>query len=184
MPQRQTMTTAQYLSTPETLVPTELIYGRLRVADSPMPRHQAVVLDLSLALAAHVREGRLGEIWIAPLDVILDAARALIVQPDLFFISNERNHILSDRVRGAPDLVIEVLSPWPRIGKLGERIVWFAEYGVRECWLVHQLERRLEVLNFGDNNVIERVSFDERTPIRSRVLPDFSRTLASMLRWG
>jgi Uma2 family endonuclease len=184
MSEEQMMTTAEYLRTPESLVPTELIYGKLRVAESPLPRHQAVVLDVSLALVAHVRDRALGQIWISPLDVILDAERALIVQPDLFFISNERSHILTDRVRGAPDLVVEVLSPNPRIGKLGERIGWFQEYGVRECWLFHQLEGRVEVLNFTGSNVIERASFDERTLIRSRVLPDFDRTLGSMLRWA
>jgi Uma2 family endonuclease len=181
--QEQTMTTAEYLRTPESLMPTELIYGTLRVAESPLPRHQAVVLDLAMALTPHVQERRLGQIWISPLDVILDAERALIIQPDLFFISNERSYILLDRVRGAPDLIVEVLSPHPRIGKLGERIGWFQEYGVKECWLIHQLEYRVEVLNFVGTNVIERASFDNRTPIRSRVLPEFDRTLGSMLRW-
>ncbi len=183
MPREQKMTTAEYLRTPESLVPTELIYGQLRVAESPLPRHQAVVLDLAMALTPHVRERTLRQVWIAPLDVILDAERALIVQPDLFFISNERSYILTDRVRGAPDLVIEVLSPHPRVGKLGERIGWFQEYGVKECWLIHQLEYRVEVLNFAGTNVIERASFDHRAPIRSRVLPEFDRTLGSIVRW-
>ena len=178
------MTTEEYLNTPETLVPTELIYGVLRVADSPFAPHQAVVLDLMLAMVQHVRENNLGEMWVSPLDVILDAARHLIVQPDLFFIAKERSHIVTDRVRGAPDLVVEVLSPHPRIGKLGERLAWFAEYGVRECWLVHQLERRIEVVAFGEGAVSSSVSFDERTPIRSAVLPGFDRTLGSMLRWN
>lgn len=151
------MTTVEYLRTPESLVPTELIYGKLRVADTPLPRHQRVVRDLCFALVEHAEQKR-------------------------FFISNERRHILVDRVRGAPDLVVEVLSPHPRIGKLGERIGWFQEYGVKECWLIHQLEDRVEVLNFTGTNVIERASFDNKTPIRSRVLPGFDRTLASMLR--
>ena len=171
------MTTAEYLRTPESLVPTELIYGKLRVAESPLPRHQAVVLDIAMALVAHVREMQLGSVWISPLDVILDAERALIVQPDLFFISSGLDHILSDRVRGAPDLVVEVLSPTPRIGKLDERIGWFQEYGVKECWLIHQLEQRVEVLNFVGTNVIDRASFDGRTPLHSKVLPDFDGTL-------
>ena len=178
------MTTEEYLQTAETLKPTELIYGVLRVADSPLAPHQAAVLDLSLALVSHVRERRLGEIWISPFDVILDATRHLVVQPDLFFISNERSHILTDKVRGAPDLVVEVLSPHPRIGSLVERLDWFARYDVRECWLVHQLQSRMEVLNFGDGRVVQRESFDRKTPIRSRVLPDFNQTLESMLRWG
>jgi Uma2 family endonuclease len=183
MPHERRMTTAEYLRTPESLVPTELVDGNLRVADAPMPRHQRAVRDLCLALVDHAESRRLGEVWISPVDVILDAERALIVQPDLFFISNERSHILSDRVRGAPDLVVEVLSPNPRIGNLGERIGWFQEYGVKECWLIHQLEHRIEVLNFIGTNVIDRASLDNKTPIRSRVLPDFDRTLASMLRW-
>jgi Uma2 family endonuclease len=180
----QLMTTEEYLRTPETLAPTELVYGALRVADSPMPRHQAAVLDLGIAISAHVRDRLLGELWLAPLDVILDARRALIVQPDLFYISNERSYILSDRVRGAPDLVVEVLSPYPRIGRVDERIAWFAQYDVRECWLVHQTERRIEVLAFQGGLIAERASFDERTPLRSRVLPEFTHSPGSILRWG
>ena len=107
----------------------------------------------------------------------------LILQPDLLFISNARRHILTDRIRAAPDMVLEVLSPHPRIGRLDERIAWFAEYGVRECWLLHQAERRLEVLSFADGRVIGRASFDERTPIESVVLPDFTRSVGSILRW-
>ena len=81
-------------------------------------------------------------------------------------------------------MVLEVLSPHPRIGKLAERVGWFAEYGVRECWLLHQLERRLEVLSFAGGGAIGRTSFDERAPIESVVLPDFKRSLGSILSWG
>lgn len=55
---------------------------------------------------------------------------------------------MTDRVWGAPDLVVEVLSPQPRIGLLDERLEWFGRYGVRECWLVHQPEEEIEVLQF------------------------------------
>lgn len=178
------MTTNEYLQTPESLLPAELIDGVMRAADAPLPHHQRAVRDLCFGLVEHAETRHLGEVWISPLDVVLDAERALVLQPDLLFISNERSHILTDRVRGAPDLVVEVLSPNPRIGELGERIAWFAEYGVRECWLLYQSQRRVEVLNFDAPNVIARASFHERAPIRSRVLPDFDRTLASMLRWS
>lgn len=177
------MTTEEYFRTPETKQPTELIYGALRVADSPMPQHQAAVGDFFMALATHVRDRSLGDIWLSPLDIIFDARRALILQPDLFFVSQERRHILTDRMRGAPDMVMEVLSPDPRIGELNERLRWFAEYGVGECWLLHQFERRLEVVAFADGGMASRVSFDRRAPIRSSVLPEFRHTVDSILRW-
>ena len=93
------MTVEDYFTkTPETVKPVELVYGLLRAADSPSPRHQQIVLRLALALSAHVQQLKLGQIWVAPLDVVLDHQRALIVQPDLFFVSNERAAIVKDRV--------------------------------------------------------------------------------------
>ena len=180
----QLMTTREYLETPETLVPTELIYGVLRAADAPLAHHQRAVRDLCFALVEHAESRHLGEVLVSPLDVILDVERALVVQPDLLFISNERSHILTDRVYGAPDLVVEVLSPRPRIGELAERMSWFAEYGVRECWIVHESQRRVEVISFDGGKVTARTSFHEKAPIRSQVLPDFDRSLASILRWS
>jgi Uma2 family endonuclease len=122
--------------------------------------------------------------WVAPLDVVLNEREALIVQPDLMFISNEREWIVTDRVRGAPDLVIEVLSPNPpnpRIGQTDERIRWFAEYHVRECWLVHQERREVAVVEFADGRVSGRRVIRAGDPIQSRVLPEFQETLGDML---
>lgn len=178
------MTTKEYLETPETVLPQELIYGVIRAADAPLPRHQAAVADFFRALDAHVRERQLGEMWLSAIDVILDEARALVLQPDLLFISNERRGILTDRIRGAPDMVLEILSPHPRIGRLGERIGWFAEYGVRECWLLHQSERRLDILQFAERAISQRSSFGDDTAIQSAVLPDFHLTIGSILRWS
>ena len=177
------LTTDEYLSTPETLQPTEVIYGALRVADAPTVRHQQALCAFLVALALHVRERRLGTVLVSPLDIILDYTRALIVQPDLVFISQERRDILrQERVIGAPDMVLEVLSPHPRIGKLQERIDWFAEYGVREIWLLHQLEETFEILTVERRRVGGRRTFDYLTPIASDVLPDFGLTLEKILQ--
>ncbi len=175
------MTVDEYFSTPETVLPMELVFGTLRAADAPTPQHQSAVLALCLALDRHVRERRLGRIWIAPLDVVLDRRKSLIVQPDLMFISNERESVVTDRVWGAPDLVIEVLSPNPRIGQTDERVRWFAEYNVRECWLVHQNRREITVVEFADSRVSGRRVFRARDPIQSGVLPEFHETLGDLL---
>ena len=111
------MTTDEYFATPETVLPAELAYGVLRVADSPVVRHQRVVRDLTIALTAFARDRQLGEVLPAPMDVVLDRDAALVVQPDILFVSHDRDHIVTDRVHGAPDLVVEVLSPHPRIGR-------------------------------------------------------------------
>lgn len=177
------MTTADYLQTSETVRPQELVYGVLRAADAPLPVHQRAVLVLARVLDAHVRAHRLGEVWVSPLDVILDFDAALVVQPDLFFVSRDRAGIVTDRVRGAPDLVVEVLSPNPRIGYLEERVEWFARYGVRECWLLHQFERRLEVLGFDGGAVRRREILEADEPVRSAVLPRFTSTLDAMFGW-
>jgi Uma2 family endonuclease len=177
------MTTAEYLQTPETVVPHELIYGRLRAADSPFVPHQRLVAHLFRALDAHVRDLAVGEVFLSPMDVILDGPKALIVQPDLLFVSNAREEIVRDHVWGAPDLVVEVLSPHPRIGRLDERLGWFAEYGVRECWLVHQVDRRVEVLRFEAGRVTARTAFQRDESLVSSVLPLFRATMVGIAGW-
>jgi len=102
--------------------------------------------------------------------------RALIVQPDLIFIAKRNAWIVRDRVRGAPDLVIEVLSPNPRIGKTEERVTWFADYGVRECWLVHVDRRQITVITYAHRRIATRVTFGRRHSLSTSVFPDFTES--------
>jgi Uma2 family endonuclease len=180
-PAPRLMTVDEYFKTPETVKPMELIFGVLRVADSPSPRHQSAVAHLFRALDAHVRERQLGEMWLAPLDVVLHAKRALIVQPDLFFLSNNGMHLVRDRIYGPPELVIEVLSPHPRIGSTEERVKLFVEFGVRECWLVHQDDVSVTVIQCADRDVASRERYTRRQPIVSAVLPQFTATLDEIM---
>ena len=176
------MTVEEYFAyTPLTPKPMELVYGAVRVADSPKPRHQSAVAELFRALDAHVRSRKLGKMWLSPLDVVLNDRLALIVQPDLFFVSNRRAWIGGDRVRGAPDLMIEVLSPKPRIGKTSERVKWFRENGVRECWLVHQDERFITVIGFENYREVSRRAFEPYEAMVSDVLPEFTSSLDEIL---
>lgn len=178
------MTTKEYLASPESMQPQELAYGILHAADAPTPRHQAAVGDLYVALREHVRRLGLGQVWLSPIDVILDQPRALVVQPDLIFVSEARSHVVSDRVRGAPDLVVEVLSPNPRVGKVNEHVRWYAKYGVRECWIVHQWQRWIEVLGFEDGQIADGERFGDDERIRSAVLPAFDRSLTSIIGYA
>ena len=173
-PDGTVLTTAEYLQTAESMRVQELIFGTLRVADSPTVRHQNLLLELAVLMRVFVGQHKLGTVCIAPLDVVLDPARAVIMQPDLFFVSKQRQEILTDRVWGAPDLVVEVMSPNPRIGQLQDRLDYFAHYGVRECWLFHQLARTIEVLELNRYGVQSRQTFSGVERIRSGVLRDFA----------
>ena len=165
------MTTVEYLQTPETVLPRELAFGVLRVADAPSISHQRLVRDLTIALTIFARDNDLGEVLPAPMDVILDAERALVVQPDVVFVARQRSAIVTDRIYGAPDLAIEVLSPKPRIGSLEERLGWFALYGVRECWLVDAPNRQIVTLTLNASGIERKRVAGGREPITSVVLP-------------
>ena len=165
------MTTFEYLQTPETVLPRELAFGVLRVNESPVVRHQRVVRDLTIALTAFTRDGRLGEVLPAPMDVILDRDANLVVQPDVVFVSAARADIVTDRINGAPDLAVEVLSPHPRIGQVHEKVEWFARYGVRECWLIDLDRRQVAVLTFEGGRVAGRGLFSGYDRLVSAVLP-------------
>jgi Uma2 family endonuclease len=174
------MTLQEYFDTPETVLPQELIYGVMRVAESPTSTHQETVGALFIALHEHVRRQMLGTVWLAPLDVVLDEERALVIQPDLFVLLHGGRAVVTDKVEGPPDLVIEVLSPRPRIGDVVERLGWFREYGVRECWFVEPLTQRMQVLRMEAGELKSRVSFNAADRIISGLLPDFDQSLQSI----
>lgn len=164
------MTLEEYLETPETVQPTELAFGVMRVAESPIVSHQRLVGRLYLAMVPAAANAG-GEVLLAPTDVILDAGRALVVQPDLLFVSAERGGIVGDRIYGAPDAVVEVLSPHPRVGVLQEHIEWFARYGVRECWLANLQRQEYAILRLNERGIVERRLCLGGVTVPSDVLP-------------
>lgn len=175
------LSTDEYLRMPETVIPQELVYGLVREAAAPTPTHQQAVGEFFFHLRSHLTAHPVGRVWMSPIDVVLDAASDLVVQPDLVVVLTERLHLVTDRVWGAPDLAIEVMSPRPRIGTLDERLAWFAQHGVRECWLVHQPDQECEIVTFGDGAIAARRLFGPRHPLRSSVLPRFTRSPGEIL---
>jgi len=128
------LTYDDYLLFPDDGRRHELIDGEHYVTPAPTLRHQLISKRLFLALSDCLRERPLGQAFYAPVDVV--PTDVDVVEPDLLYVSNERAGILRDPVRGAPDLVIEIVSPSSRKTdevikrKLYERI------GVCEYWVV------------------------------------------------
>ena len=158
-----------YLSGEETLRRQELEWGVVREAPGPSFGHQSRVTSLTLLLAAHVREHRLGCVVVSPIDVVLDVEKALVVQPDLVFVSTERQSIIRHHIWGAPDLVVEVLSPRTARRDRTTKLAWYDQYGVRECWLVDPVARRVEVHELGSSPRVRRYGVNRR--LKSTVLP-------------
>lgn len=175
------MTTDQYFRMPETVLPQELVWGVVRDAPAPAPGHQWMVGDLYAALRRHLGHTGFGRVWVSPIDVVLDRSKHLVVQPDLVVIAESRIGMVTNRIWGAPDLVIEILSPDPRIGMLEERLGWFAQYDVRECWLVDQMRSEVEVVRFASGVIAGRERFEWTDRIRSAVLPAFDLSLESIV---
>jgi len=147
----------------------ELIEGELLVPPSPTPEHQQIVGELFAFLREFIQNNKLGRIFTAPLDVFLSEHNVL--QPDILFISNERMSILTDRVRGAPDLAIEVLSPGSEARDRTLKATVYARYGVREYWLVDPVTRSVEVLVLGPSGFQRFQLFHGGEELVSPLLP-------------
>ena len=137
-----------YLRGAETMRRRELVWGVVREPPAPMYGHQSVLTRLTSLLYGHVSDHGLGRVCVAPVDVILDRDKALVVQPDLVFVAEGRLNIIDRRIWGAPDLVVEVISPGTvrrdRFVKLG----WYERYGVKEYWIVDPAVRCIEVVSW------------------------------------
>jgi Uma2 family endonuclease len=123
---------ADYLGLPDE-PRCELLYGRLPLTPAPTVRHQFVVMALGRFLH-ELAQHQGGYALASPVDMVL--AEHSIVQPDVIYVGRERAGILRRRVEGAPELVIEVLSPTTARRDLGEKIRLYSEAGVVEYWIV------------------------------------------------
>lgn len=138
------LTYEDYLLFPEDGLRHEIIDGEHEVTPSPLTRHQRIVANLFLIIAAFVRERKLGEVFLAPFDVIL--SNLDIVVPDLLFVSRKRSEIITEKnLQGAPDLVIEVLSDGTRKRDEVTKRKLYERFGVREYWIVDPVLESIKI---------------------------------------
>ena len=113
----------------------QLIENNIVMSPSPLDRHQAALVEIASDLLQFVKKNKLGVVRIAPYDVYLDKKNAF--QPDICFIANEHIHLIQENgLHGAPDLVIEILSPGTARYDMYEKKDVYERTGVKELWLV------------------------------------------------
>src|SRR5215212_8707627 len=129
------LTYEDYLLLPEDGRRYEIIDGELFVTPAPSRKHQTVAYNLVLRIGNHLADHNTGRLFFAPFDVVLSEHD--VVEPDLLFISRERNAILTQKnVQGPPDLAVEILSESTRKRDKVLKRKRYEQFGIAEYWII------------------------------------------------
>jgi Uma2 family endonuclease len=157
------LTYDDYIALPEDGPRYELYEGELIVMPAPSPRHQAVIVNLFMAVAEHVYRHGLGEVFPSPIDVIL--SRITVVQPDLVYVDTAGPGIVTEGgIEGTPPLVVEVLSPSTGARDRGVKQALYARYGVSFYWIAAPTARTIQALRLSGESYEAVASLDETAP--------------------
>ena len=117
------------------------------------------------------KDNGLGLVYIAPLDVVLTDNDT--VQPDILFVSTERLHIITGgKVQGAPDLVVEILSPSTAGYDMGYKMDLYARHGVKEYWIGDCEAETIRVLLLVNGAFVTAGVYGRGQTLTSPTLPD------------
>jgi Uma2 family endonuclease len=149
----------------------EILQGELLVSPAPSPKHGRLSVALIVALDQFISSHGGGEIFHAPVDVVLSPNDT--VQPDVCFVSTTRRGIVGERwIEGAPDLVVEIISPSSHQMDLVRKRALYAQAGVPEYWIVDPDQRAIFVLAL--ENAAYILANNQDGKVNSQALAGFS----------
>ncbi len=147
----------------------ELIDGEIIKMTSPSIMHQRISRKIIFEIESYNRKKALGELFEAPTDVKINEYN--LVEPDILFISNEKQSIIKEnRIEGAPDLVIEILSPSTGYYDLRKKYSIYESAGVGEYWIVDPKEKTLELYKNTEAGFVLEQKLKEKGIIKSNIL--------------
>ena len=147
----------------------ELLDGKLMMVPAPNMKHQRVLGRLYIELHRFNEEHQLGEVYMAPCDVVLSDTD--VVQPDLLWISRSREDRLTEaNVRGAPDLVIEILSPSSAKRDRVDKPELYGRHGALEYWIVDPVAETIAVHRLRDGRLELAETFGRGDTLRTALL--------------
>src|SRR5438094_7241370 len=158
----------------------EIVDGEWFVTPSPLSKHQLIVSRIAAALFLYLNAHPIGKLFTAPLDVIFGDYDVL--EPDLLFVLNEHRGIIQDWVRGAPDLVIEVLSPSTARQDRGPKLKAYARFGVPECWIVDPDQQAVEVYRLTRQVYELAQTLRDQESVTSPLLPGFALAVGELFQ--
>ncbi len=157
----------------------ELLEGELHVSPTPLTRHQRISGNLGYLVETWLRRTGAGELFHAPTGVRLSDLDVVI--PDLLVLSVARSGLVERRfIAGAPDLVVEILSPGTVRRDLRDKRVLYERAGVREYWIVDPIADRVEQRVSGTAGLRLVGSWDRDEVLRAAAFPGLEITLAEV----
>jgi len=174
------LTYEEYLLFPDDGRRHELIGGEHYVTPVPTTVHQQFLGNLYLVLSEFVRRNRLGTVFFAPVDVVLSPRD--VVQPDLIFLSNARlDRLTRENIKGAPDLVVEVISETSRQVDRKLKRALYAAYDVLEYWLADPDLRLFEVWRRdAEGRLVKAAEYEDAATLTSPLFPGLAIDLAQL----
>jgi Uma2 family endonuclease len=180
-PEQGHWTYSDWLGLPDDGFSYEVLNGILHISPPPSTHHQRVSLRLAARMLLHAEKNDLGEVLEAPVGVRLPT-QPVPLQPDLLFILKERKSIIGkEYVEGAPDLIVEILSPsnWPLDRR--EKFQAYRDAGVSEYWIVDPRARLIEVFTLEDSGYALLSQCRTGDTARSAVLRGFEIAVNDLL---
>ena len=174
------LTYADYELFPDDGLRHEIIDGEHYVTASPITRHQRISLNLLYLVRSYLEAHPIGELFSAPFDVVLSFYD--VVVPDVIYLSKARASLLTAKnLQGAPNLVVEILSPStrPRDERLKRDL--YERVGVEEYWLVDPDQDVVAIYRRGDGGFLSPLRFEKDGVVTTPLLPDFELPLIRVL---
>ncbi len=162
-------TLAEYEALPEE-VRAEVFEGQIQYMASPSQIHQEILLELSTLLNSYIKKKQGPcKVFPSPFDVKLSDTPLTIVQPDIMIVC-DKDKLDGKRCNGAPDFVIEIVSPGNSADDYIRKLYYYKNYGVREYWIVDP-QRKTIVVNYFESDMIN-ISYPFSSTIKVNIYDD------------
>lgn len=167
--QPETINLTQYEALPED-IRVEVFDGVIYNMTSPSQMHQSILLELSTLLNTYIKRKR-GDckVFIAPFDVLLSDNPLTIVQPDIMIVC-DKNKLDEKRCNGAPDFIIEIVSPSNPSDDYIRKLYYYKNTGIREYWIVDP-RRKTVTINYFEKNLLN-IQYSFESTIKVNIYDD------------